>query len=383
MRLGSAIPLLAAVLTTGGANSPAQSDEVAFDSIVTQGIRAGVYPAAVLVIGRRDRLLIEKGYGHLTWSARSPVPSPDSTLFDLASLTKVVATTSAAMVLVDRGRLRLDAPVQSLLPEFSGPGKQAVRVRDLLTHQSGLRASLRLDSMTHDATAAKRRVLAESLRWVPRTRTEYSDLNAMLLGWIVETVTAEPLDQFVHDSVFQPLGLASTMFRPSRSLRTRIAPVSLWHGTPIAGEVHDQNAARLGGVSGHAGLYSTGADLAAYAQWFLRHGRTKSNAQLVSSSIMDTFTARAAGDRALGWEMRDPKKTDNSGSKMSRATFGHTGFTGTSMWIDPDHDVFVIFLTNRVYSPHTRTSLSQLKQIRGKLADAAVDAVCRANLNGC
>jgi CubicO group peptidase (beta-lactamase class C family) len=205
----------------------------------------------------------------------------------------------------------------------------------------------------------------------------------MLLGWIVESVTGTPLDRFVADSVFGPLGLASTLYRPPRNLRPRIAPVSLWHGTSIAGEVHDQNAARLGGVSGHAGLYSTAMDLARYAQWFLNHGRTASGRQLVTRATMDAFTARAAGDRALGWEMRDPKRTENSGTRMSAATFGHTGFTGTSLWIDPEHDVFVVLLTNRVYSPHTRTSLSQLKQIRGRAADAAVDLVCRLKSAEC
>src|SRR5690242_1457361 len=215
VRVGSAIPLLGIVLFTRGADIVPQSDQIPFDSIVNLGIHAGVYPAAVLVVGRHDQILVAKGYGHLTWSPRSPVPTPDSTLFDLASLTKVVATTPAAMLLVDRGRLQLDASVQSILPGFVGAGKQSVRVRDLLTHQSGLRASLRLDSLTRDAAAARERVLAESLRWTPRTRTEYSDLNAMLLGWIIETVTSESLDRFVEDSVFKPLGLTSTMYRPS------------------------------------------------------------------------------------------------------------------------------------------------------------------------
>ena len=133
--------------------------------------------------------------------------------------------------------------------------------------------------------------------------------------------------------------------------------------------MHDQNAARLGGVSGHAGLYSTGADLGRYAQWYLRHGRAPAGSQLVSRATMDTFTSRAAGDRALGWEMRDPKTTDNTGTRMSPATFGHTGFTGTSLWIDPARGLFVVLLTNRVFVPRTRTSLSQLKTIRGKVAD--------------
>ena len=353
-----------------------QGDTVPFDTIVTRGISAGVYPGAVLIVGTGDRILVAKGYGHFTWSARSAVPNPDSSLFDLASLTKVVATTPAAMLLADRGRLRLDAPVQAYLPAFAGPGKEAVTVRDLLSHQSGLRPSLRLDSLTRTAAAAKQRVFDEPLRWPPHTRAEYSDLNAMLLGWVVEAVSGEPLDRFAADSVFRPLGLTSTLFRPARTLRPRIIPVSLWHGTAIAGEVHDQNAARLGGVSGHAGLYATGSDLARYAQWYLNHGRTKSGGQLVTPGTMETFISRVAGDRALGWETKDPRSTDNAGSRTSPNTFGHTGFTGTSIWIDPVRGVFVVLLTNRVFAPHTRTSLSQLKQIRGRAADAAVALLC-------
>jgi CubicO group peptidase (beta-lactamase class C family) len=342
------------------------------DGVVAAGIRAGVFPGAVVIVGTRDRLILAKGYGHLTWSPRSPAPTPDSTLYDLASLTKVVATTPAIMLLVDRGRVNLDAPVQAYLPSFTGPGKDAVTVRDLLTHQSGLRASLRLDSLTTDADGARSRVLAEPLRWPPHTRTEYSDLNAMLLGWIVEAVSGERLDRFVADSVLRPLGMTQTSYLPPRALRPRIAPVTLWHGNAIAGEVHDQNAARLGGVSGHAGLYATGGDLARYAQWYLNAGLTGSGAQLVAPGTVAQFTRQAARDRALGWEMRDPRSTDNTGARLSPATFGHTGYTGTSIWIDPARGLFIVILTNRVFAPRTRTSLSQLKQVRAHAADAAV-----------
>src|SRR6185295_13611287 len=137
-------------------------------------------------------------------------------------------------------------------------------------------------------------------------------------------------------------GLTSTLFRPARNLRPRIVPVSLWHGAALAGEVHDQNAARLGGVSGHAGLYATASDLARYAQWYLNHGRTALGVQLVAPHTVETFISRVAGDRALGWETRDPRSTDNAGSRMSPVTFGHTGFTGTSLWIDPQLGVFVV-----------------------------------------
>lgn len=361
---GGLLPLM--LMVQGGGTS------AGVDEAMISGIRGGVFPGGVVVVGTRDRILIAKGYGHLTWSPKSGAPGPDSTLYDLASLTKVVATTPAAMLLVDRGRLRLDDPVQKYLPDFVGAQKEQVTVGDLLAHRSGLRASLRLDSLTTDAASARRRVMAEPLRWPPHTRTEYSDLNAMLLGWVVEAVTGQSLDQFAAESVFAPLGMRQTRYRPPASLKPRIAPVSLWHHVAIAGEVHDQNAARLNGVSGHAGLYSTASDLARYAQWYLNHGRTSSGKALVRWGTMDKFESRVAGDRALGWELRDPRTTDNTGSQLSLAAFGHTGYTGTSIWIDPTRDVFVVVLTNRVFAPRTRTSISQLKGIRGRVADAAV-----------
>ena len=173
---------------------------------VTAGIRAGVFPGAAVVVGTRDSILLARGYGHLTWSPGSPVPDPDSTIYDLASLTKVVATTPAIMVLVERGRVSLDRPVRDYLSEFAGPAKDAVTVRNLLAHDSGLRASLRLDTLARNAAEARRVVFSEPLRWTPGSHVEYSDLNAMLLGWIVERVSGQPLDRFVADQVLTPVG---------------------------------------------------------------------------------------------------------------------------------------------------------------------------------
>jgi len=347
-------------------------DPGAVDRAVRAGITEGVYPGAVAVIGTSDRILLARGYGHFTWNAGSSVPDPDSTLFDLASLSKVVATTTAIMLLADRGQLALQQPVQRYLPAFAGDGKDQVTVRLLLEHRSGLRAGLRLDTLARDAAEARALVLAEPLRWPPDSRTLYSDLNAMLLGWIVEAVAGEPLDVFAAREVFGPLQMTSTQYRPPKALVPRIMPVGLWHGHAIAGEVHDQNAARLGGVAGHAGLYVTGADLARFAQFMLRRGTLPDGQVLVRAGAIDTFIRRGPGNRGLGWESRDTTATDNSGHLMSAATYGHTGFTGTSLWIDPERDLFVILLTNRVFAPHTGRSLTLLKRVRGAVADAAV-----------
>lgn len=342
------------------------------DSAVAWGMKAGSFPGAVVVVGTSERMLMAKGYGYFTWSEKSSAPNWDSTLYDLASLTKVVATTPSIMRLVELGQIDLDASVQSYLPDFTGSGKDMVTVRHLLQHRSGLRAFLPLHERANTAEGARHLVETEPLRWKPGSRYEYSDLNAMLLGWIVEEIAGVPLDRFVADEIFLPLDMTQTMFNPSRGFSNRTAPVGLWRGHVIAGELHDQNAVRLGGVSGHAGLYSTGSDLARYAQMLLREGRDDQGNVVLRRETVAMFTARGKDGRALGWEMRDTTSDANSGSLLSSDAFGHGGFTGTSIWIDPVRNLFVIVLTNRVFAPRTRRSITILKRTRGRIADAAV-----------
>lgn len=349
----------------------APAEEV--DRAVADGISRGVFPGAVVVIGTRDSILHARGYGRFTWSRSSAVPHPDSTIFDLASLTKIVATTASMMRLVEQGRVSLDDRVQDHLPEFVGDGKDGVTVRHLLEHRSGLRAFLELDKLTASAEEARARVMAEELRRAPGAHVEYSDLNAKLLGWIVEKVSGVPLDEFTRREITGPLGMDHTMFTPPRALRPRIAPVGLWRGHAISGEVHDQNAARLGGVAGHAGLYGTGRDLSRFAQTLLRNGEAPEGGLLFTPEIIATFVQRGPGNRALGWDMRDTTSDDHSaGVLLSSAAYGHTGFTGTSIWIDPVRDLFVIVLTNRVFNPRTPRSISELRRVRARVADAAV-----------
>lgn len=335
------------------------------------GIDAGSFPGAVVVVGTSEVILLAEGYGHFTWSSESAVPNPDSTVYDLASLTKVVATTAAIMRLVEDERLDLDAAVQDYLPNFVGEGKSQITVRNLLQHRSGLRAFLPLNDLASSAEEARLMVEHEPLRWNPGGKVEYSDLNAMLLGWVVESVSGTPLDEFASAEVFGRLGMSQTLFRPPRSLRSRMAPVGLWRGHVITGELHDQNAVRLGGVSGHAGLYSTGADLARYAQLYLNQGRDRDGGQYFDPSTVQLFTRRGEGNRALGWEVRDTTDEANAGRLLGVDTFGHTGYTGTSIWIDPDKELFVVILTNRVFAPRGR-SITVLKEVRGRVADAAV-----------
>ncbi len=342
------------------------------DTIIRDGIRQGAYPGAVVMIGTADTVLLAKGYGHLTWSDTAATPSPDSTLYDLASLTKVIATTPAIMLLYERGLIQLDRPVSEYLPAFVGDGKDAVTVRHLLKHTSGLRAFLPLNTLTDNAEDARAAVMSERLRWRPGSRVEYSDLNAMLLGWLVEAVSETSLDVFVRREVYTPLGLTQTRYNLPREQRTRAAPINVWHGHPIQGVIHDQNAARLNGVSGHAGLYSTGRELARIAQWHLGGGSVANAARLLTVATVETFTRPGPGNRALGWEINDTTASENTGALLSPEAYGHGGFTGTSIWIDPSRNLFVVLLTNRVYAPRTRRSITRLKQVRGRLADTAV-----------
>jgi CubicO group peptidase (beta-lactamase class C family) len=342
------------------------------DSIVRGGVSRGVYPGAVVVVGTGDTVLLARGVGHFDWRPESRIPQPDSTLYDLASLTKVVGTTAAVMRLIDRGAVRLDDRVADYLPGFVGDGKNVVTVRHLLAHQSGMRAFLPLNTLAETAAQAKTIVLEEPLRWTPGSRVEYSDLNAMLLGWIVEVASGVSLDAFIVSDVALPLGMTETHYRVSKADKSRAAPINIWRGHPIAGVVHDQNAERLDRVSGHAGLYSTGLDMARYAQMYLRGGLGPDGSPFVAPTIVDEFITRGRGNRALGWEMNDTTKVDNTGAFLSGSAFGHGGYTGTSIWIDPELDLFVVLLTNRSAGPKASRSITKLKAVRAGVADAAV-----------
>jgi len=361
----------------------ARFDAATFDPVVLDGIRAGAYPGAALAVGTADSVLFMRGYGHLTWSAASPAVDPERTLYDLASVTKVVATTAALMVLVDRGRVRLDAAVATYVPEFNGAGTSAITVRQLLTHTSGLRADLTVDTIrgARDAAALLGVVYAETPRIPVGSRVVYSDVNAVLLGEVVRRASGVPLDSFVAHEVFTPLGMTQTGFHPARAVLSRTAPTGVWRGHPVAGVVNDPTAAKLGGMSGNAGVFSTARDVARFAQFMLRRGVNAGGARIVRAATVDTFITRAAWfggkseARALGWQaVPTGEEVSSAGTRFGVHSFGHTGWTGTSLWVDPDRGVFVVLLTNRAYQPRARKPFTTLKRVRGRLADLAVEA---------
>jgi CubicO group peptidase (beta-lactamase class C family) len=353
---------------------------------VEEGISRGIYPAAVVVIGRSDSILYARGYGHFTWNPASAVPNPDSTLWDVASISKVLGTASAVMRLVDAGTVDLDAPVSRYLPRFSGGRKNQVTVRMLLDHTSGLRSYAPLFKRARTRSAAIDQLYGEDLVRQPGAEPVYSDLNALLLGLLVESVTGLPLDRFVAQEVFQPLELEQTMYHVPAQWRRRVVPSALWRGQPVQGQVNDPNAAAFGGVAGNAGIFTTGMDLARYAQVWLRRGAGPTG-QWVSPGTVQHFLTRGetAGPRLLGWDTPELNLPEPSvfGTLISDAAYGHTGFTGTEVWIDPSRDLFLVFLTNRTFNPRIGNSMHRLRDVRADLSDAAIRLVphgCRQEL---
>ena len=355
-------------------------DSTPFDSAVREGILERVYPGAALVVGTRDSILFSKTYGRFTWSAASARPSLDSTFWDLASLTKVVATTPALMLLVQRGRVALDSPVVRYVPEFNSPGTGVITVRQLLTHTSGLRGTLPLKDAPDSATALTM-VLTTVPIAAPGSRMVYSDLNAILLGEIVRRVSGLPLDEFVRREVLLPLGGGlerQMVFRPPRRLARYTVPTGIWRGHAIAGVVNDPNAARLGGVAGHAGLFATASGLARFAQFMLAEGAPILKPETVRQFTQIAVPARRGSSaRTLGWEaVPTGEDVSSAGTLLGPHTYGHTGWTGTSLWIDPDRGLFVLLLTNRSYSQAggARGTFNALKEVRGRVADTAARA---------
>jgi CubicO group peptidase (beta-lactamase class C family) len=344
------------------------------DRVVRRGITAGGYPGASVVIGRRGAAVMQKGFGNLGWTSGSPDVSADRTIYDLASLSKVIGTTTAAMILYDEGRLDLDAPVIKYLPEFGGGNKDLVTVRHLLTHRSGLPAGRELWRMASNAIDARRIVLSTPLACQPGACFVYSDLGADVLAWVVESIAGLRLDTYLSERVFKPLGMSDTFYNPPDSVKYRIAPTEVAppRGYPVKGEVHDENAFALGGVAGHAGLFSTAADLAIFAQMMLNGGEYD-DVRIFSDSTVALFTRRSAGTRALGWDTADGD--GGSGEHLTAAAFGHTGYTGTSIWIDPEREMFVVLLTNRVHAARARRPAKVIADVRADLADAAALSV--------
>lgn len=356
---------------TARADLPAVGLADTLRAILQAGVRDSVFPGAIAVIGDRNGVVAEVSVGRIDWAPNAPRPDA-RTIWDLASLTKVIGMTTAMMQLVERGLVALDAPVQRYLPEWQGAGKERVTVRHLLTHSAGLRPFRELWKEVSDSAAARRLLLETPLESRPGARMVYSDIGAFLAGLVIERASGLPLDGYLERHVFGPLEMHDTRFRPPVEWLDRIAPTEVdpWRGRHVRGEVHDENAHLLGGVSAHAGLFSSSADLVRFARMMLNGGRL-GDVQVVRDETIRDFTRvqnALLSHRALGWET--PNGTNSAGRQMRRPAYGHTGFTGTSLWIDPANDRFVILLTNRV-NPSRQNS--RIGPVRTVIADLAME----------
>ena len=344
------------------------------------GIAEGAAPGASIVVGRYGRMIHQNGYGTLDYAPGSPAVDV-ATLYDLASLTKVIATTTSAMILEEAGKLDLNRTVASYLPEFNAPDKALITVRMLLTHSGGLEAYAPLYRQARGRTEYLAQINQRPLQSPPGTQTVYSDWDMVLLQLVIERVAGMSLDNFADGHIFRPLGMLDTRFKPDtndRALRRRIAVTTAdsIRGGPLQGVVHDANAWAIGGVSGHAGLFASARDLATFAQMLL-DGGTFASIRIVSPQQVARWTSRQgpAVSRALGWDT--PAPASSAGRYFSPRSFGHTGFTGTSMWIDPERGLFVVLLMNRVNS---RGEATRHVQLRRDISDAVQRAVLDAPL---
>lgn len=390
-RAGLALTLLAVWMAAAPADVRGQRASDArfapIAALVEEAIAAGQLPGAVVLVGRGDEVLYEHAFGRRAVEPASE-PMTVDTIFDLASLTKVVATTPSVMRLVEQGRIRLDDRVAAFVPGFGRYGKDRITVRHLLTHVSGLRPDVDLAEPWEGYDTAIELARNEVPTDPPGTRFVYSDINFFLLGDIVARVAGLGLDEFARREIFAPLGMDDTMFRPPAALLPRIAPterctaMAAWpcrtpEAAPLRGIVHDPTARRMGGVAGHAGLFSTAHDLARFARMLVGGGRlgtTRVLAPLTVAKMTSPATPpNMTSVRALGWDI-DTSYSANRGELMPIGSFGHTGFTGTSIWIDPRSRLYVIFLSSRLH-PDGKGDVTALRARVATVAAAALDDV--------
>jgi CubicO group peptidase (beta-lactamase class C family) len=348
------------------------------DSIAASAIKRGVASGMSIAVGRYGRLVHLRGYGTTDWAAGSDAVT-DSSLFDLASLTKVIATTTAAMILEEEGRLDLDKPVHLYVPELKAKPKAVITSRMLLTHSAGFEAGAPLYTKYRGRAQYLQQINRRPLAYKPGTQAVYSDWDMVMLQAVIERITHQTLDAFVAQRVFAPLGMRDTRYTPdvaNAPLRRRIVATENdpARGGVLRGIVDDQNAWALGGVAGHAGLFASARDLAIFAQTLLNGGLYRGT-RLLRPETVARWTSRqsAMSSRALGWDT--PAPDASSGHYFSARSFGHTGYTGTSLWIDPERGLFVVLLMNRINSRGaTEAHLAIRRQISDDVESAILDA---------
>jgi uncharacterized protein YbbC (DUF1343 family) len=362
---------------------PARLDQI--DDAVREAIAKNQTPGAVVLVLRKGKIAFRRAYG---LKSKQPVETPMTidTVFDLASLTKPIATATSVMILIERGKLKLGDKVATHIPEFAQNGKEDITVEQLLLHTSGLIADNSLKDYDDGPAKACERIHALKPTVPPGSKFIYSDVGFMVLGELVERLSGQPLDVFARQHIFEPLNMKETTFKPPEGLSQRAAPTEKrgdagdrW----LQGQVHDPRASRLGGVAGHAGLFSTADDLAVFAQMLLNQGESEGKRVLTPATVELMTEPRAVpnGLRALGWDVQT-SYSSNRGELFPVGSFGHTGFTGTSIWIDPSSQTAVIFLSNRVH-PDGKGNVNRLRGQVATLAAQAIVPPLPPRLTGC
>ncbi len=342
------------------------------DKLMKSGVSDSVFPGGVLLIGKGSSVIFEKAYGNFTYDTSS-TPMRTDAIFDLASLSKVIGTTSAAMMLCDKGKLKLSDKVYKYLPAFNNNGKDKITIKNLLVHNSGLIAYRNYMKLYKTKEEVLNSIMNEQLQYPVGSKTIYSDLNMIVLQQVIEKITGMGLDEFLNEKLFLPLKMTRTMYNPPKELwyycpPTTVKPAGKKNNR---GVVHDGNAFILGGVSGHAGLFSTAEDLAVFAQLMLQEG-SYGKKQFIKSSTIKKWTQPVSkkSSRGIGWDTNALGGT-SAGNLFSKNSFGHTGYTGTSIWIDKDRQLFAILLTNRVYPDENNTKIIDFRPV---INDAIIKA---------
>jgi CubicO group peptidase (beta-lactamase class C family) len=341
------------------------------DDVLNQGLDRGNMPGAVVLVAHQAQVVYHKAFGFRQVEPEKVPMTPD-TVFDLASLTKPVATATSVMSLVEQGKIELQKPVAAYIPEFAVNGKESITVEQLLTHMSGLIPDNHMRDYQDGVEESFRRIHELKPTSEPGSKFKYSDVGFLVLGELVERVSGKNVHQYSHEWLYAPLGMTETGYLPAEDLRSRAAVTQQREGRWMQGEVHDPRAYALQGIAGHAGLFSTATDLAKFGQMLINGGRL-GDVRVLKQQTVELMRAPyqvSSGLRTRGWDMKSAYSS-NRGDLMSDSAFGHGGFTGTAMWVDPDQQLIVVFLSNRVH-PDGKGSVNTLAGRIGTIAAAAI-----------
>lgn len=374
-KYASFVIVIVSIIISCSSKTELPSNFKTVDLLMETAITDSVFPAAVLLFGRDNEVLYNKAFGHFTYDKNSKEVTTNS-IFDLASVSKVVSTTSAAMILVSEGKLDIDDKVIKYLPEFNNNGKEKITIKNILLHNSGLAAFKKYYDQYSSGDEVINDIMNLKLDNPVGEKYVYSDLGMITLQKVIEKIANKPLDVFIHDKLFAKLGMNNTMYNPSEDDKLNCVPTELddfWRMRLLQGEVHDERAYMLNGVAGHAGLFSTAEDLSKFVLLLMNKGNHDGE-QIINSDIVEEWTTRQSeqSERSFGWDTKSVNGYSSAGQYFSKNSFGHTGYTGTSIWVDKETKLFVILLSNRVHPTRANKKISKFRPL---IHDAIFEAV--------